>query len=825
MHYRLSGIPLTDLVYIIRISIDLDNLSLVDTVRSTTGEYEWTDTSGIGIRYFCCLKAGIRDAPPLETMGQSPFKDFVFHDPRNLPFSTDFLIIAHDSLWKQAQDLARHKKNILRFSNPAVVLISDVYNQFSGGNVDPAALRNCIAWTRSNGGDALQSVVLMGGGHYDYKMIKAAKPNLIPVAEIGDACFEDFFGITHGGEDVSDPNAAPDIPIGRLPCYYVQEAAAMVSKIIEMENPDSAQLGAWRNRMLFVADDDMQGKTPDSPDHLNYSEDLAREAAGLRPSLDIRKVYEIAYEANSQGEKPEAAQAIYNDFQDGLAFVNYFGHGGRIVWADEHVLLPENVARMTNKWQYPLVSSFSCNVGQFDMPDSTRSLSEYLMLRENGGACAAVAAARLSNAPPNKALAMNFYRFAFDTSSAAPQSAGEAFILAKQIVKDVNQKAYVFFGDPSLSCGRPGRRIDLRVSNAAGAAIDTLKAFQQVTVSGAVRDPATGQPDGSFGSGGGQAFVYILLVNPPEDVTKVGKVSGFTMNYSMPGSPVVVGQAPVKNGRFSQQFLLPKTLIFGKPDARLTAYAWRGVDAATGIDTSLLFSGYDTTAFKDSIGPTIAVMLVYTDPASSKGTAPQTGIAFTDKITCHLPFTFEISVSDSNGVNVTGTGPDEGLTFELPGVIARQNINDKFQFKQGDFRAGTATLGFDESQIRPGAYTMNLSAQDMLGNLSKKTIQLTVTASLDLSMSHVFNYPNPMRLGGTTRFYYDLSMTDFSAYNASETPRVTIRLYTMSGRLIRVFPYASRGEVFDGRDQFGNTLSPGVYLYQVIVEDRSQQNK
>jgi len=52
---------------------------------------------------------------------------------------------------------------------------------------------------------------------------------------------------------------------------------------------------------------------------------------------------------------------------------------------------------------------------------------------------------------------------------------------------------------------------------------------------------------------------------------------------------------------------------------------------------------------------------------------------------------------------------------------------------------------------------------------------------------------------------------------------VTIRLFTLSGRLVRVFKNAKRGELFDGTDFAGNRLSPGVYLYQMTAEDRIQQ--
>jgi hypothetical protein len=84
----------------------------------------------------------------------------------------------------------------------------------------------------------------------------------------------------------------------------------------------------------------------------------------------------------------------------------------------------------------------------------------------------------------------------------------------------------------------------------------------------------------------------------------------------------------------------------------------------------------------------------------------------------------------------------------------------------------------------------------------------------------VFNYPNPMRLGDVTRFYFDLSRS--TVQQNTDEVRVMIRLFTLSGRLIRVFENAKRGQEFDGRDAFGNLLSPGVYLYQISAADQQK---
>jgi hypothetical protein len=218
---------------------------------------------------------------------------------------------------------------------------------------------------------------------------------------------------------------------------------------------------------------------------------------------------------------------------------------------------------------------------------------------------------------------------------------------------------------------------------------------------------------------------------------------------------------------------------------------------------------------------------VYTSALTTSSDASSAkGASFTDKISAACPFTLEIDVSDSNGVDVVSTGPDEGLTYEITGPKNqdRKNINQQFQFISGDYRRGSAMISFDANNTWPmGTYKMMISGQDLLGNVSHRTITMEIMADQDLELYHVFNYPNPMRLGDTCRFYFDLSRATVDQ-NTPEV-RVMIRLYTLSGRLLRVFENVKRGQVFNGRDHFGNLLSPGVYLYQISAADNQKMVK
>jgi len=831
--YRLSGLT-GDLLYIFRIANNDASMMLIDTVR-TAGTYEWSDTTGIGVRYFLCKEQAVKAAPPLAQVAPKSNTTFTLRDLRNLTVPVDYLIVTHPNFIVQAQRLAAHKKNIGRFLNPMAISIGDINDQFSGGNTDPAAVRNAIMYVRNQvatrWGTSFDYVVLMGLGHYDYRNIASSDTSFVPVAEFRDKCLEDFFVYLQPGEDPESDLTTPDCFIGRIPCQTSQGAAQVVDKIIQMEDPTFADFTGWRNRVILVADDDMQGLKQDQlgNQHMEASEYMDTIISHLQPAVDLRKIYLFEYEWNSLMEKPEANQAIINGINNGASIVNYFGHGSAEVWADEHILLPENIGNMQNNGQYPLISSFSCAVGKFDQPGQQRSLSEYLVMAQKSAAIATISAMREAYASDNQKLAGNFFSSVYDTTDTAARTYGEALALAKSECRDDNEKVYSYLGDPSLQTPRPARKIFLSLSNDSGKTIDTVKALMRVTVKGTVSQNS-GTPDLQFGTAEKPATVLISLFNPAfitsrkDNWQSMNSLPGVSLNnqtYKWPGAELFAAQARVINGTFEQRILIPKSVTLDQNGANLTAYAWNGPTIAMGDKKDFIFHGFGQLPVNDTTGPTISVRPVYSSGSAVTDASASKGASSTDRIIGPLPLTLEIMLFDSNGIDIVSTGPDEGITFEVPGVVARTNINYKFQFDQGEFRKGEANWTFNDGAISPGTYTLKLSARDLLGNVSRKSITIEISAPQELALYHVFNYPNPMRMGESCRFYFDLSQT--TSQSADDRVKVSIRLFTLSGRLVRVFNDIQRGELFDGKDNFNNPLSPGVYLYQMIAVDKVQQ--
>ena len=119
--------------------------------------------------------------------------------------------------------------------------------------------------------------------------------------------------------------------------------------------------------------------------------------------------------------------------------------------------------------------------------------------------------------------------------------------------------------------------------------------------------------------------------------------------------------------------------------------------------------------------------------------------------------------------------------------------------------------------MEDGTYTLYVQGEDRSGNLSGD-IDYTVNFEVihESSITKMMNYPNPFST--STRFVFTLT--------GSEVPDdIIIQIMTISGRVVREITENELGELrigrniteyaWDGKDEFGDPLANGVYLYRV----------
>ncbi len=118
--------------------------------------------------------------------------------------------------------------------------------------------------------------------------------------------------------------------------------------------------------------------------------------------------------------------------------------------------------------------------------------------------------------------------------------------------------------------------------------------------------------------------------------------------------------------------------------------------------------------------------------------------------------------------------------------------------------------------LEEGEHTLKIFANDGLGNLADTSaLQKRFIVSNSTAISNVYNFPNP--ISENTNFTFEL---------APNLPyEVRILVYTISGRLVKklIIPQGDLRPNFnkiywDTRDEDGDLLGNGTYLYKVIME-------
>lgn len=123
-------------------------------------------------------------------------------------------------------------------------------------------------------------------------------------------------------------------------------------------------------------------------------------------------------------------------------------------------------------------------------------------------------------------------------------------------------------------------------------------------------------------------------------------------------------------------------------------------------------------------------------------------------------------------------------------------------------------LSYD-AQFQVGENNLRIFIKDVYGRLSNQPIlERFFKVTQDVELLNVYNYPNPFENG-----------THFTFFVTQIPDEVIIKIYTISGRMIKELkvPQSSLTINFnkvywDGKDEDGDLLANGVYLYKIIMK-------
>jgi hypothetical protein len=343
----------------------------------------------------------------------------------------DYLVIAPDAFAEALQPLLdwREKQGLrVRRVSP-----DEIYDAYGYGMKDTQAIRDFLRDAHARWQPAPRFVLLVGDSSYDYKnVLKGRQQDVVPTRLVYTTFAGDTASDTWYAED---DQGKPLFAIGRLPAQTPDQVKVMVGKIIAYEQAPAAD---WHKRALVVADNE-------DPTFESLNEQLIN---GLPSGYSAERVYFSQVQPDEREKLHDAVQAAFNQ---GVAIVNYIGHGSLDVWGQEQALTVESAGHLQNGDRLPILTTYTCLNGFFHHPQAT-SLAEALLWQEGGGIVGAVVPSGRSLTSQQAPLAQAFYAALF---SADVSTLGEALERAQASVpQDMTPleviETFNLLGDPAL---------------------------------------------------------------------------------------------------------------------------------------------------------------------------------------------------------------------------------------------------------------------------------------------------------------------------------------------------------------------------------------
>lgn len=762
-------------------------------------------------------------------------------DLRGSGNAADHVIIYYDAFQLAADSLAAWRRVHLPMAvhaapyHVAEVPVSAIFDQFSGGRIDPVALRLFLrAAFRNWGNGGLDHapptyVTFFGDASFDFRNLLAlAEPgepgSLVPSFEDNNVAGDQYSSddwLLNQDDDVQIHSAIPDFIGGRIPAGDPTSAMEYLTKKL-FPQERSAPTGTWRNRVMLVADDDQAGDKDDVSFHWTHvAQTAALDSSYVPKFVDRYYVYLHTYPDGPGRTKPAAKADIKNTINtDGIVMFNYIGHGSPFKLSDESVLIDVDAGTFVNASRLPLFVAASCDVGKFNDP-RVQSLGERLLFGANGGTLAVISASEIAFSGANVDLNYALYSNLFNRSPVTNQfwePIGKALLDAKLSTGTndfniQNNQKYHLMGDAAARLPLPQLWVDVEIDDEAGGTpVTELHGGQTLTCKGRVLDSPGGSPVPYSG------VVDVLIEDSaPRPLTppcaKAPPSACTLVNYDWRAGAIFRGSMVVTNGTFSGQFVVPIEAQ-GGPHGRVRAYVEgfpNQPPQTDGVGSQRLQISPGNAPLGDESGPSVA-------------------LSFPGGVTSVKPdAVLRIELSDPSGILTTGHTVQNGIIVTVDGnTTARVDVTSSFRYAANSHTTGTAT--FTLPNLQPGPHTIAVSAADnFAGGLtafqhrSSASISFQVADAPPISIRNAYLFPNPTESGRRQ------SGGTFVVDGPGDSANVMVRLFTISGRLIRELKsFGTFGQVqvpWDGLDAEGYPLANGTYLFKVYVNGRDESGK
>ena len=735
----------------------------------------------------------------------------------------DFVIVTHPDFLSQANRLADlHRQN---GTSTHVVTSNQVFNEFSSGAPDAVAIRMFAKMfhdrAMTNPGTELKYLLLFGDGTFDPKNRVANNNNLLLTYQADNSenylsCYvsDDFFGMLDDNESLSSVDLL-DIGIGRILASDITQAKQQVDKIEHymkngsqlfnlnnasccLDNNSNSTFGDWKLKYVQIADDE-EGNyfiANDTEPQYNLVKNNHNE-------MNCDKLYLDAFpqQTTAGGQRyPDVYNAISDRIQRGAILVNYVGHGGEVGLAEERVVTIPQINSWTNINALNLFVSATCEFTKYDDPKRV-SAGEWVALNPAGGAIALMTTTRSVYFGVNTSVGNALFDHVFDRNlDNSSLTFGEIMMRTKNdALASDNKRSFTLIGDPALKIALPILKVVTDSINGKNPTIeiDTLNALSIVRIKGHIED-INGNIQNGFNG---------VLIPSVFDKVKTMKTLGQDpdsqeLEYELQRNIVYKGKNSISNGYFDFSFVVPKDIALNIGKGKISYYAYNNQLDAYGYDTNFRIGGINPNGINDNEGPQVELFL--NDENFVSG-------SITDETPVLL-----IKAFDANGINTVGNGIGHDITAIIDGnvtdpiILNEYYTNDLDSYQSGEIR-------YQMNKLDKGKHSVEVKVWDVNNNSSTITTEFIVQEKESPVLSNVLNYPNPFTTSTEFMFEHNQSCSSLD---------VQIQVFTVSGKLVKTIQetvntigFRNEGIQWDGKDDFGDQLGKGVYIYRLKVKN------
>ncbi|GAA4887954.1 type IX secretion system sortase PorU [Flaviramulus aquimarinus] len=748
-------------------------------------------------------------------------KGTIFQNNQGQFQDIDYIIVTPNNMINHAERLAQINRTQYGL-NVKVLGLDEIYNEFSSGNQDIGAIRNMVKYVYDNASEPenrIRYLCLFGDGSFDYKDRVPNNTNIVPswhtynsFSLANSIVSDDFYGMMDSNEGTMATSDKLDIAVGRILADTPQRAKEMVDKVESYYVKEA--FGSWRNNFVVISDDvdqEWEGLLQGTTD------DVGNLVTQEKPFINVVKIHSDAFqqETSAGGDRyPAVTTEIVNAVDNGALVVNYFGHGGEDGLAQERILLKPDVNGFRNFCKLNCFVTVTCEYTRFDNP-FRETAGEFTYWNKQAGAIGLITTTRqifVQDAVDFNSI-LGQYLFSYsDTDTFGDNeypTMAEALRLAKgdPTITNAEQRRLIFFiGDPAmkLAFARPNIKLTKINDVPIGQATDTLKALSYVKLAGEITD-VSGDLLNTY-NGTLSTTIYDKSIDRQTLANDKTELNGelVKLDFKTLGEVIFRSQSSVKNGQFEVDFVVPKDIGIPVGFGKVSFYAKNqelSQDKAGASVNTIRIGGLNENAAEDNTGPIVSLFMNDEN-------------FVTGGITNESP-TLLAKLEDANGIN-TASGIGHDIVAIIDGDETNPVIlNDYYQTEVDDYTKGTVSFPFRD--LEPGLHTLTLKAWDVYNNSSISEIQFIVfDKDQSLVINNVLNYPNPFV--NYTEFWFN--------HNSSEPLDVSIQIFTVSGKLVRTLngqtsggfkttSSLSRDMVWDGRDDFGDKIGKGVYVYKL----------